>query len=400
MRGDLICKAIRIEQPIGSFFAFTLDAETLNEITYSLPAQVVQRLEHESPERRGGYSIFGSQRAEKKNRLEEIASYIQTTEATFPNAIILAANYDENGRLIEEEQSRWRVGKSADGCWELTIPGTSARSASIIDGQHRLHAFDLLPAGAPERAMELLCVVFLELPTPYHAYIFATINFNQKKVDRSLAYDLFGFDLDERPAKFWSPDTTAVYLARLLNTERGSPLYGSIYPAADSRKVFSANRQSTGLRVSMATIVDGLLRLISKNPKEDRYAIRRSNAETLGRSILMPASDLPLRSLYLAENDRAIYQVVRNYFQVVSEVIWASSGPESYLRKTVGFQALFDVLKIILATRPIDARSFSVDSLSTLLAPARGLDPSGEKYQASGIGRSEIRKELVACLGL
>ena len=84
----------------------------------------------------------------------------------------------------------------------MIIPSLTERSASIIDGQHRLHAFDKLPTDALERSMELLCVVFLELPTPYHAYVFATINFNQKRVDRSLAYELFGFDVDERPVQW------------------------------------------------------------------------------------------------------------------------------------------------------------------------------------------------------
>ena len=82
---------------------------------------------------------------------------------------------------------------------------------------------------------------FSRLPTPYHAYVFATINFNQKKVDRSLAYELFGFDVDERPAYLWSPETLAVYLTRLLSTEEASPLYRSIFPAADSEAIFSKN---------------------------------------------------------------------------------------------------------------------------------------------------------------
>lgn len=390
--------AIRVKQPLGMFYAFSLSADILDRITYSQPAEVMERMEQESDDKTGGYSIFGTQRPEKKKRLEEIASFIRTTEATFPNAIILAANYDQEGRYIEDNERRWTVKGPADGPWLLHIPSSIERSASIIDGQHRLHAFDKLPKDAPERLMELLCVVFLELPTPYHAYVFATINFNQKKVDRSLAYELFGFDVDERPAKFWSPETLAVYLARLLNTEEGSPLYRSIFPAADSDKLFSAGDEfsNSQVHISMATVVDGILRLLSKNPKEDRNTVRRTDNREFGRKCLVPISGLPLRQFYLEANDKGIYDLLCNYFSAVKGTVWAGAGQGSYLFKTVGVQALFDVLKELLSNRPINASNFSLSSLTKTLQSCKGLDPNGDKYQASGIGRSEIRRDLLA----
>jgi len=394
--------AIRVNQPLGTFYAFTLGANVLDRITYSQPAEVMARLEQESDDNKGGYSIFGTQRGENKKRLEEIASFIRTTEATFPNAIILAANYDPEGRYIEEKDvRRWAVNETPDGSWILHIPSLSERSASIIDGQHRLHAFNKLPLDASERSMELLCVVFLELPTPYHAYVFATINFNQKKVDRSLAYELFGFDVDERPARFWSPETLAVYLTRLMNTEKESPLFRSIFPAADSDKLFSDTdgQPNEDVRVSMATVVDGILRLISKNPKEDRKLVRRPENKELGRETLAPIKGVPLRALYIQSNDKAIYDLLCNYFSAIRSTVWVTAGKGSYLRKTVGVQALFDVLKELLCNSPITASNFSVDALTATLQPCSNLDPNGDKYQASGIGRSEIRRDLLKALG-
>ena len=84
--------AIRVQQPLGDFYAFSLRADYLNRISYSYPAEAVERMEQEGSEARGGYSILGSQRAEKRSRLDEIASFIRTTDATFPNAIILGVN--------------------------------------------------------------------------------------------------------------------------------------------------------------------------------------------------------------------------------------------------------------------------------------------------------------------
>jgi len=395
--------AIRVVQPLGAFYAFSLGADVLNRITYSQPAEVMERMERETDDNIGGYSIFGTQRFENKKRLDEIASFIRTTEATFPNAIILAANYDQDGQYIEEEnaESRWKVEGPPEGPWILHIPSLTNRSASIIDGQHRLHAFDKLPPDAPERLMELLCVVFLELPTPYHAYVFATINFNQKKVDRSLAYELFGFDVDERPVRFWSPETLSVYLTRLMNTEKESPLFRSIFPAADSDKLFSETdgQPNADVRVSMATVVDGILRLLSKNPKEDRNLVRRPENKELGRETLAPIKGVPLRTLYIQSNDKAIYDLLCNYFLAVRSTVWATAGKGSYLRKTVGVQALFDVLRLLLCDLPITASNFSAKSLSATLQPCSNLDPNGDKYQASGIGRSEIRRDLLKALG-
>lgn len=397
----LIRPAIRVQQPLGNFYAFSLRADALNRITYSLPAEVRERLEHEESENKGGYSIFGSQRAEKRTRLQEIASYIQTTDATFPNAIILAANYSQDGLYIEDEKLQWTAQDQGNGFWNVEIPSQDTPCASIIDGQHRLHAFKHLPPAAPERAMELLCVVFLELPTPYHAYVFATINFNQKKVDRSLAYELFGFDVDERPAQLWSPETLAVYLTRLLNTEHGSPMYRSIFPAADSEAIFSNNSDGAGLvRISMATVVDGILRILSKNPQEDRNTVRRPGNKEIGRKSLAPIKGLPLREFYINGNDKAIHDILCNYFSAVASQIWAPAGANSYLKKTVGIQATFDILRDILSVRATTAANYSQSALESMLAPCAALDPAGDKYQASGIGRSEIRRELKQSIGL
>lgn len=398
--GTVSRPAIRIEQPLGTFFAFSLQADLLNQIAYSYPAQAVERMENEWSDEKG-YSIVGSQRREKKTRLEEIASFIQTTEATFPNAIILGANYDQYGQYIENEANRWQALDEGGERWTIRIPNVDLKSASIIDGQHRLHAFERLPPGAAQRKMELLCVVFLELPNPYHAYVFATINFNQKKVAKSDAYEMFGFDVDERSPNFWSPETLAVYLTRLLNTEEHSPLFRCILPSADSKVVFQASdKGASDVRVSLATVVDGILRLISRNPMEDRNTMRREENKSKGRQCLVGTPGGPLREFYTSGNDKAIFELLCNYFAAVQVSVWSKAGSSSYLRKTVGVQALFDVFRTLLLTSPIKSSTFSREALIFKLAPCATLDPEGNGYQASGIGRGEIRSEILALLGL
>jgi hypothetical protein len=70
------------------------------------------------------------------------------------------------------------------------------------------------------------------------------------------------------------------------------------------------------------------------------------------------------------------------------------------LKKTVGIQALFDVLRVLVTTTPVTSSSFSLDKLTERLRAAQNIDPDGTKYEASGIGRSAIRKDILVALGI
>jgi hypothetical protein len=184
-------------------------------------------------------------------------------------------------------------------------------------------------------------------------------------------------------------------LARLLNTTENSPLKGCIVPAAETLGIKTTDEK---LRVSMATVVDGILKLISKKPKEDRYKIREPENVEKGRKCLPEIPDLKLRSYYLANNDRALYDILFNYFSAVSIAIWGKANQQSYLRKTVGVQALFDLLLYLLSKFEINSTNFSIESLSERLKACGNIDPDGTKYQASGIGRTAIKHDLISAV--
>lgn len=382
--------AIKVEQPLGTFYAFALNARALLNVTYSQTAEVIEATSKDTSLK--SYAFFGTQRRENPRRLDEISQFIQSSDATFPNAIILAANYDERGVLVDDDTMRWRVSEE-NGCLSLTIPENATR-ASIIDGQHRLHAFNELSASVENADMQLLCAVFLELPTPYHAFVFATINFNQVKVPRSLAYQLFGFDVEQKPSKFWVPETAAVSIARLLGASKESPFEGCIITGLRSSRKEDISVDAL-TQISLATVVDGILRLISKNPKEDREAMRKAGNTEKTREILTEESGLPLRRFYLEDNDRAVYEVIRNYFTAISNVIWKNAENGSYLRKTVGVQAQFDVLKEMLTRIPLTKAHLSEEAFTTALSACKGLNALNPDYQASGIGRTRIRTDML-----
>ena len=197
--------AVRVHQPLGEFFAIAMDAETLRKVTFIDPTRIKQ-----ADRQSFIYNLLGAQRPSSIPRAKQIAKYIDTQEAAFPNSVILAANYIEYGELQEDSEKRWRVEESK-GDYTLVVP-TLEQMASVIDGQHRLLGFDYCD---PERRkMELLCSVYIDLPHAYQAYLFATININQRKVDKSLAYEQFGYNLDEETSDSWSPDKLAVFITR------------------------------------------------------------------------------------------------------------------------------------------------------------------------------------------
>ena len=378
--------AIRINQPMGSFFITKLTARDLLRLTFSRPLKV---------ERDGEDLLYsGNQRVLKNDRTREIARYIESVECTFPNSIIIAANNDIEGNLIDEDTLRWRVELSeSGGCDKLMIP-TEVRLASIIDGQHRLNGFQYVSIES-RLETELVCAVYLDLPNPYQAYIFATINYNQKKVDRSLALELFGFDLTEDQSSSWSPEKLAVFISRRLNLDDNSPFYGHIIVAAqDDSLLFKIAPVNQTWFVSTATVVDGILGLISSNPQRDRDAIQRVEMGPNRNRSLLKSDNAPLRDFYLKSSDTFIYTVVKNYFKAADKILFANARHQSYIFKTVGIQALFDVLKKLVPQATED-KDISLDFFSDFLRKVEMVDFSDRIFQASGLGRSRIKNLIL-----
>lgn len=377
--------AIQVKQPLGIFYVVSMQADLLLGVAYSTPAKVLEAKEK-------GYTLFGGQRGQRPERFKQIARYIDTVESAFPNSIIIGANYHEDGTLEEDEKKRWYIEKTVyEDVYTLVIP-TPEKLASVIDGQHRLFAFNI----AERKTMPLLCSVYLDLPIPYHAYIFATINMNQKKVDKSLAYELFGFSLEQEPSETWAPETFAVYLARILNTDKSSPFYGHIMIGIEDKEqsVFVSN-----WTISMATIVDGIIKLISANPKLDRDAMHKiSIFGGRHRSKLNWDSRLPLRELFINVNDAAIFKILINYFSAINNLFWSKASDRSYIRKTVGVQALFDILKLILLDYDFKQKDgLTIDYFEDKLATAAKIDYSNAFFQASGKGRGRIKNIVGVC---
>ena len=250
--------------------------------------------------------------------------------------------------------------------------------------------------------MELSCAIYMDLPKPFQAQLFATINSNQKRVDKSLTYELFGYNVDDEDPEYWAPDKLAVYLTRRLGADKDSPLKGRISIAPRKDAVLTEELDAQGWKVSTAVIVDGILRLISSNPKSDANTMLtpvRRTRDTLAKAGARHDRS-PLRSTFLAREDAVLYQMVKNFLIACSQIFWVKATPNSFITRTVGVQAQFDILRQ-LASDAYETKVISVTAFREKLQAAGDLDFSQDLYRnASGSGRSVIRRAIEEKIGL
>ncbi|WP_293952395.1 MULTISPECIES: DNA phosphorothioation-associated DGQHR protein 1 [unclassified Sphingobacterium] len=381
--------ALKVTQPLSDFFITSIKASDLLTLTFS------EKLEYTNESGK----LKGNQRKIDEKRLKEIGKYIGSVEMSFPNAIILAANYSEEGVLIDDENIRWDIDAIDSNLYKIIIP-SNKKLAAVIDGQHRLMGFEQKYLSDQSKLnIEMPCAIFFDLPNSYQAFLFATINGNQKRVDKSLALEQFGFNVEDEPQHTWTPEKLAVYFTRRLNFKE-SPLSGHIKIAPQissvlSKQIFETQKEWT---VSTATIVDGILNLITSNAKRDRVEMAQENIwGNRSRKMISDFRDnSPLRQKYLNKDDEYIFKIILNYLSAAADTVWKNYNPRSYIFKTVGVQALFDVLKRILQYEILTQK----EEFETYLETAMIYDFSSSTVQASGIGRKDIRNAILYSTGL
>lgn len=407
--------AIRVVQPIGTFYVTVLPAELLLKVSES------DRLRAELNVSGIGYHVEGTQRQKKALRLREIAKYLARDDSAFPNSIIIAANFNSDLGMdqnevdaikaedadrddvvadieLQADPDEWSISENGNNCYTLRIP-KELRLATIIDGQHRLYAFADPDASLARLDMDLICAVFLDLPKPLQAQIFATINSTQKPVDRSLTYELFGYNIEEEAEEIWTPDKLAVYLTRKLATDSSSPMFGRITVAPKQDIALKEITSNKDWKVSTAVVVDGILRLITTSPKRDSNKMHTPQSQS--RDVLNGIKDTsPLREVFIAKNDLLIYRLVENYLSACNSIFWRTCDQKSFIRRTVGIQALFDILRKITPV-VLERKDLSISFFERALEKAGEIDFSKAQFKSpSGSGRILIRKTLEESLRL
>ena len=136
-------KAIKVIQPLGEFYIAKIKASDLLKISTSS----VARYDKDG-------NLKGNQRPLNEQRLKAIANFIMSDEMSFPTSILIAANIDNDGKIIEDIEHRWNVNPTEyQDVYTLVVP--EQISSLIIDGQHRLNAFNYADENCKD--IELVC---------------------------------------------------------------------------------------------------------------------------------------------------------------------------------------------------------------------------------------------------
>ena len=374
--------AIKVSQPLGEFYIAKIKAGELLGVSTSS----VARYDKDG-------NLKGNQRPLDLKRLKAIAKFIMSDEMSFPTSILVAANIDDNGVIIDDESNRWRVERTdLPDVYNLVIPDNNI-SSLIIDGQHRLNAFKHADSDCLE--IELVCSIFIDLPNPYQAYLFATINGNQKRVDKSLALELFGYDVENEPQDTWSPEKLAVYLTRKCNFSKSSPLYQKIKLAPLYSELEDLVDKNQWL-LSTAAMVDGIMSLISSNPQKDRDMLAMKKNSIWGdktRKGLANNGKPVLRSLYVDSKDDELYSILEKYFCSVKDILWNNATTGSVILKTIGISVLFDILRTIIE------HDGTQDTYDSYMNKIKDIDYSSHYFALSGGGKTKLKRILKYKLG-
>ena len=199
-------------KPLDNFLLFSLEASELRRLCG------IQRRKTLPGVSRSG--DLGIQRRHDPERSKEISRFVRygfpwsslpankqddpsysnlKMPGWLPTAVIVNILSQEDVRNNEsvDEQNQVAVHNNADGTCTIEIPGGQGNDREsnglapleIIDGQHRLWAFDEDDQTGLE--YQIPVVAFVGLDRSWQAYLFYTINIKPKRINTSLAFDLY-----------------------------------------------------------------------------------------------------------------------------------------------------------------------------------------------------------------
>ncbi len=173
---------------------------TKDRSTASEDLGIQRRHEQERSNEIARFVEFGYPWSDLSTKQREISEYNDLRKPGWlPTAIVvnvLTANDSRRERKVKPAELV-EIAEGKDGHATVTLPtGFSGRSwqpaalhpIEIIDGQHRLWAFE--DPALPDD-FELPVVAFKGLDLSWQAYLFYTINIKPKRINASLAFDLY-----------------------------------------------------------------------------------------------------------------------------------------------------------------------------------------------------------------
>ncbi|MXO58477.1 DGQHR domain-containing protein [Altererythrobacter salegens] len=378
MRIEVVLNVVRARQPLGDLYIGTLPSRVLWELA-EYDMREIRNCED------GIYLATGVQRELSEKRVQEIATYVTTIDATFPTAVVLAIS-----------ASCVTLKECDDGCLKMILQSEQVsnpdglfsyeRVARVIDGQHRIEGLKR----ANVEDFDVNVAILVDADIEDQARVFATVNLAQTKVSKSLVYDLFSYSTSN------SPERIAHSVCLSLDQTDGSPFHERI-----KRLGTATPGRYAPEPLSQATVVEGLLSHMVANKKQliaDRDWARR------GRSF-QPISDdearkLVLRRFFLEGRDVDLAELIWNYFEAVQKrwpEAWAVKGTGQILPRTNGFRALIRFFRDAYNFVAVPGEVVSSDTFSSIFqrSQLKWDDFNTERYPPGTSGETRLYRDLV-----
>lgn len=271
----------------------------------------------------------GIQRFLDDNRANNIAKYFENSNAIFPTPIILSLNTDFlNYNNLNYNINKMSLDIRSDLINELGTP------FSIIDGQHRVEGMKRYynKYSLNGKNIDIPIIIYFDADQITSANIFVTINSNQRPVDKSIIYQLFGIMYNNK--NIYTVQSFANQVVMLLNESENSPF-------KDSIRLLGRKKYGNEF-ISQGTVAKKIVERITNENKiiDDNNAIENGKTpENMKGKVF--------RQFFIANRPDVLAKIIINYFKAFSEVfpnIWDNS--ETYIaKKAIGFSSLMKLLE-------------------------------------------------------
>jgi DGQHR domain-containing protein len=327
--------------------------------------------------------FMGIQRQLRDDRVRDIRKYIATEDACFPTSIVISVD-ERCASFVERDGTKLLVLRPYEDPEDETSKIPFRGMATIIDGQHRLKAFE-----GTDIDWSLSVNIFIGIEEGTQAMIFSKVNLAQTPVNKSLVYDLFSLDRKR------SPEKTCHEIVVNLNDMEESPFYHKI------KRLGSATDGVFGETLSQANIVKGILPYITRDPLTDRDIGRRTElwpdrgADDFSRRIFYP--------FFRSNEDHKILAILINYYAAVADkwpLAWQASGRGAVLPRTNGFNGTVRFLRDAYLSVTTKPRVVTQEEFSSILNRSDLVDAdfNTERFPPGSSGASALYHALMETL--
>ncbi len=342
--------SVRIRQPNGEFYIFSLQPWELLRIAYVF--------------RRSLQETYAYQRMVSQARIERIGEFLGDPLAFLPNSILIAFDKDVKDSVKFESNKD----DSDDGF--ITFP-LKYCSAWIIDGQHRLYGFTRTifanpppETPAPHSEFQLLVVGIKGFDREQQARTFVDINENQKKINPTLLLDLTTLIKDLR-----NPLTWPSLLVKALNKQD---------PWKDRIRILEVERDKP---ITMAGFAKYALagELLKRKRMQNRVDYTGPLFNRIPFDNTLPFND-PTNNAAFQKQVQLLVRFFKALRSVIGEDKWINSSVYG-LTKTSGVNA-----SLLVLSRILEARADLSFDLELYLRPLRDLSFENEWIIQFGLG--------------